>query len=207
MDLRQALAKRKAQLAVGLVGFFLLVAGLTMAASLGLRQEDPEVKILSVDEAREAGSEVVVDVAGAVEKPGVYRLEADARVQDAVTAAGGLEAGADREWIAKYVNLAQPLVDGSKLYIPFSGENILGKEGTLTENSALTGNFLGESSGFLININTASAAQLESLWGIGDARAKTIIDNRPYQTIEELVDKKLIPVNVFEEIKDEISVY
>lgn len=58
-----------------------------------------------------------------------------------------------------------------------------------------------------ININTASASELDTLWGIGEVRAKDIIDNRSYSSIDELLTKKVIPSNVFEKIKDEITVF
>jgi DNA uptake protein ComE-like DNA-binding protein len=58
---------------------------------------------------------------------------------------------------------------------------------------------LGEQT-VMININTASQVQLETLWGVGESRAKKIIENRPYERVEELLDKKLLPANVYEEI-------
>ena len=56
-----------------------------------------------------------------------------------------------------------------------------------------------------MNINTATKSELDQLWGVGEARAQTIIEGRPYQTVEEV--KKVLPSNVYEQIKDEISVY
>jgi competence protein ComEA len=209
MDLPQFLGVKKTQLAVGLSGFFLLIAGVVMAVGLGFGENDPEVKILSVDEKNETGSEVVVDVEGAVEKPGVYKLALNSRIQDAITVAGGYGQEADRDWIARYFNLAQPLVDGSKIYIPAVGETVdlpvAGPAGAASDG--MDGEAVGIAGSGSININSASSNELESLWGIGEARAKMIIENRPYQTIEELVDKKVIPTNVFEAIKNKISVY
>ena len=132
-------------------------------------------------------AEIVVDVGGAVERPGVYQLAADARVNDALTAAGGLSAEADRSWVARYLNLAQAVVDGAKIYIPNQGESI----------SSING----------ININTATASELDSLWGVGAKRAADIINNRPYVKVEELVTKAGVPQNVYEKIKDQITVF
>ena len=88
--------------------------------------------------------------------------------------------------------MAQELEDGQKVYIPSQGE---------------TGEVAGESVKGKININSASVSELDSLWGIGEARAKAIIENRPYASVDDLLDKKVIPANVFEAIKDEIAVF
>jgi competence protein ComEA len=61
--------------------------------------------------------------------------------------------------------------------------------------------------GAKVNINSASASELDSLWGIGEKRAAEIVDNRPYSSIEELLTRKIIPSNVYEKIEDEISVF
>lgn len=137
---------------------------------------------------------IVVDIEGAVMKPGVYTLPINSRVQDGLIAAGGLTSYAQRTWIAKNINLAQVLKDGIKLYIPYQGE-IQGSQNSL-DNSSNT-----------ININTASKSQLDSLSGVGEAMAQKIIDNRPYNTIEDLVEKKVVSKGVFEKIKERITVY
>ena len=137
-------------------------------------------------------AEVVVDVGGAVEKPGVYKLPGDARVNDALTAAGGLSVAADRVWMARYLNLAQAVSDGVKIYIPATGESVIGS---------------GSQSSGQININTASASELDSLWGIGTKRAADIIASRPYSSIDELVAKAGIPQNVLDKIRDQIIAY
>jgi len=140
-----------------------------------------------------------VDLAGAVLKPGVYELPGDSRLKDLLAQAGGLGAEADRKWVEKNLNLAQKLVDAQKVYIPCQSETA----------DVSTGEVAGEQTAISkkININTASAAELDTLWGIGEARAKGIIDNRPYSSIDELLSKKIIPANVFEAIKDEITVF
>ncbi len=134
---------------------------------------------------------MVVDIEGAVQKPGVYKLSYDARVQDLLIAADGLGKDADREKVAKSLNLAAKLTDGAKIYIPFNGE----------------GSVMGEATNGPININSASVSDLDSLPGIGKITANKIIANRPYGNIEELVAKKIVGQKVFEEIKEKISVY
>jgi len=66
---------------------------------------------------------------------------------------------------------------------------------------------LGDNTSENININTASQNQLESLWGIGPVTAQNIIEQRPYSTVEELLNKKILKTNVYETNKDKLSVY
>lgn len=139
--------------------------------------------------------EVVVEISGAVEKPGVYKLLAGERLERLLIVSGGLSADADREWVDKNLNRAAKLVDGQKIYIPSTRESIKSATGT----TSITSNQSG-----LININTASAGELDGLPGIGAVRAQAIIDNRPYSSIEDLVAKKTIPQSVYEKIKDRI---
>src|SRR5579885_1122513 len=138
---------------------------------------------------------LIVDVEGAVLKPGVYHLPADSRIQDALIAAGGLSAGADRHSIAKNLNLADRLSDGSKIYIPFSGETV----GISTQETVL-----GAQTGS-ININTATESDLDGLPGIGAVTAAKIISQRPYTSRDELVEKKIIGEKEFEKIKEMIT--
>ena len=152
-------------------------------------------------------NETFVEVAGAVENPGVYGFEANSRVEDALIAAGGLSAEADREWVEKVINRAAKLIDGQKVYIVSLGEqtDVLsakedgGYQNISSENSS---NYSEK-----ININSASQKELESLWGIGPVYAQKIIEQRPYSNTEELQSKKVIKSNVYERIKDEITVY
>ncbi len=143
-----------------------------------------------------------IDVEGAVINPGVYELFPEARVQDAVSAAGGMHKDADRFAVAKSINMAAPLSDGMKLYIPFEGEEatlMTGAEGwqTVAVAGALTSQ---------VNINSASQSVLEELPGIGPVTAKKIIDLRPYKTIDDLLSKKVVGQSVFDKIKAEITV-
>lgn len=142
--------------------------------------------------------EIIVDVSGAVEKPGVYYLASGSRIGDALVAAGGLSANADRVWVSQNMNLAKEIKDQEKIYIP----NI--------NNQAPSTKFQTNSNvqnSKLININIASIGELDALPGIGSVRAKAIIDNRPYGNIEELVSKAKIPQSVYEDIANLVSVY
>lgn len=146
----------------------------------------------------EAQELLFVDVEGAVRHPGVYRLPAGAHVEDLIQAAGGLSGSADIEQIGKGINRAAALSDGSKLYIPHLSD----RQNTETQ-SVVTGR---DADGVThININTASASDLESLSGVGEVTADKIIRNRPYMRLEELVEKKTMSQSVFDSLKGQLT--
>ncbi len=107
----------------------------------------------------------------------------------------------------KYVNRAAKLVDGQKIYVPRQNEqsvnitanNLVGDQGTSLGTSTYTS--------VLININTASLKDLESLSGIGPVYAQSIIEHRPYSSVEELLSKEALKVHVYEKIKDKVTAY
>mgnify|MGYP001566748004 FL=1 len=146
--------------------------------------------------------QLVVDVEGAVLKPGVHHVSSDSRVQDALIAAGGLSSDADRNWVTKNLNLAIKITDGTKIYIPRVGENTKGITGG-TGTTSTTGSIANSQ----ININAASEQELDSLPGIGPIYAQKIINGRPYSSIDDLVSKKIVGSKVFEEIREKITVY
>jgi len=149
---------------------------------------------------------LVVDVAGAVPRPGVYEFPAGARVKDAVQAAGGLLAEADKASI----NLAAPLQDGQRLEVPY----LSGLEPTQAPFSSFSSNPAGGSRvgspAELIDINSATAEELETLPGIGSTLAQAIIDYRnefgPFFAIEDIMFVDGIGPETFEAIKDLITV-
>jgi len=184
------------QIYLGLAGLILM--GIGVLTIFGFQQKEPAIEIISSQDETKSGS-IFIDLQGAVEKPGVYEMPINSRLNDLLILAGGLSSGADREWIETNLNLAQKLVDGAKIYIPFESERVKEQE---------SGKLLGVKTLLdKINLNTASLSQLDSLWGIGEKRAADIVKNRPYQTVEELVKRKIIPQNVYEKIKDEVVVY
>lgn len=144
--------------------------------------------------------EIVVDIEGAVTKPGVYQVISSSRLQDVVVKAGGFSAKADHEQIAKSLNLAEKLSDGMKIYVPFVGDTI--PAGLITNQDAGSS---GMPTSGIININTASATELDNLPGVGQVTAQKIITNRPYAATQDLLDKKVVNQKVFSEIKDSIT--
>ena len=134
---------------------------------------------------------LVVFVSGGVHSPGMYEVPAGARVGDALARAGGLVADAD----PALVNQAEPLFDGAQVHVPLpqspgaeaastSGAPSTGLSGQ--SSAAAAGASPNASSGGLINVNTASLELLETLPGIGPAKAAAIIAERPFDTVEEL---------------------
>jgi competence protein ComEA len=119
-----------------------------------------------------AKAELVVDVAGAVRRPGLYRLEPGARVADALAAAGG----ATRRANVDAVNLAAPLADGLQVIVPLRGA-----AGASSSSPSATAP---------VDLNSASVEQLDALPGIGPSTAQKIVDYRQahgaFHSLEEL---------------------
>src|SRR3989344_4499404 len=141
-----------------------------------------------------------VDVGGAVERPGVYPLPLGSRVKDALIAANGVSANADRRYIAQTINAARPIEDGEKIFIPpFATISLVPQDESQYVFGAQTQS--------AININTASVSQLDVLPCIGEITAKKIIAGRPYQTIINLREKKIVGQALYEKIKSLITTY
>ncbi len=188
------LEKHKIPVVIGLVGLILIGLGVLGVFKVG--QTEDKIEIISSEERTKTPEKILVDIEGAVQKPGVYELPLGSRLQDLLVAAGGLSAEADRVWVEKNLNRAQKIKDGDKFYIPKSGEGNIGNMGSPAVMAA-TG----------ININTASKSELETLWGVGPATAQKIIDNRPYQDVDDLLKRKILNANVFRKIVSQLRVY
>ena len=190
-------------LLVVLVGAGIVLLGIGGLQMLGSKSSDFEFQKGAQVEATSSAAigTLVVDVSGEVTTPGVYKLSTDSRIQDAVTAAGGFSPKADQAYISKYINLAQKLADGVKIYIP--PQNAAASQ---TSGAAPSTQTASSQSG-IINVNTASATELDSLSGVGPVTATKIINARPYSTTDELLSKKVVSQKVFNAIKDQISVF
>jgi competence protein ComEA len=148
--------------------------------------------------------EIVVDVQGAVERPGLYRLAPGSRVGDAVAAAGGYAPSVDLVAASTRLNLAERLVDGAKVLVPRRGDEIV-PGGSQPANTSNPG---GPADGGLIDINRAEQQLLETLPGIGPVTAAKIIAARqeaPFGSIDELLGRKVVGASTFEKIRGLIT--
>lgn len=152
-------------------------------------------------EASEEPSQLVVDVKGAVVKPGLYTLAAGARVNDAVKAAGGLTSQAD----PKSINLAQKLSDEAVVYVASKDENISVVAST-TASSAMS----QEGNESKVNLNTATEADLQTISGIGAKRAADIIAYREanggFKSVDDLNNVSGIGDKTMESIRPYVTV-
>ncbi len=149
-----------------------------------------------------ASALLTIDVAGAVRRPGIYQLKPGSRLSDALAAADGLSEEANAHQIAKTLNLATKLVPDSKIYFPKHGdEAIAGMEITPSTTASNT-----SSEASLLNINTASESELEELPSVGVVTAAKIIANRPYSTIDDLVEKSVVTENTLQKFKTLITI-
>lgn len=201
-DYGQLLLRFRYPLLILLLGLVLGGAGLFIFKS-GLLDSSTKVDVLS-NSVDNANGEIAAEISGAVMTPGVYDFQNDARVEDLLTLAGGLSADADRGWTDKYLNRAAKLTDGQKVYIPYQLDKK--SANSSTGDQTISSDFSSDSND-TININTASLTELTSLPGIGQVYGQNIIEHRPYSTTEELVSKGAIGKNLYEKIKNSISVY
>jgi competence protein ComEA len=158
--------------AVALVVAVLLLVKVLEGGSRA-RAPVPVLRTATHARARASSSQLVVDVAGAVRRPGLYHLGAGTRIADAVAAAGGATARAD----VTLVNLAAPLADGEQVLVPLRGAAATSAGGAPSPTAPL-------------DLNTASSEQLDALPGIGPTTAQKIIDYRqahgPFRSVDDL---------------------
>lgn len=142
---------------------------------------------------------IYIDIKGAVHDPGVYQFEEGDRLLDAIEKAGGLTSDADE----RQINMAQKLVDQMMIIVPAIGEEI---NPAMNELSA----DLPSAETDQVNINTADIEELKTLTGIGEAKARNIIEyremNGSFQTTDEIKNVSGIGDGIFTQIKDAITV-
>ena len=141
--------------------------------------------------------QLLVEVSGAVTRPGLYRLARGARIADALTAAGGFGPRVDAARADRELNLAAPIHDGDEIRVP-SRDDVAG--------SIAPTRGPGSSGGPLVDLNTATAEQLDALPGIGPATAAKIIAARPFATVGELKSKGVVGDKTLEKLKPLVTV-
>jgi len=186
----------KSNIIVSVVAAGLAIVSVSLFFLLLDRESAPPIVIEDVP----SQIEIAVSIEGAVAKPGVYRHPSDARLADVVEAAGGFTPDAD----VADLNMASRLHDEQRIVIPSKSGAPYGSPGALPVSETVQSNSL------LIDINTASANQLEELPGIGPVLAERIVAyreaNGPFARVEELARVEGISLAMVEEMRDQITV-
>jgi competence protein ComEA len=153
--------------------------------------------------------QIVVDVAGAIQQPGVYHIANGSIIEDAITAAGGFSNQADMNAVAHQINRAEELTDHGKIYIPKKGESVASIVYTNPTPSSSTTPPANQTK-TKININTASGVELEILPTIGPILSQRIVDyriqNGSFGSIEDIKNVNGISDSRFDQFKDLITI-
>ena len=200
-----------------------LIAGSVLSVALILSfSAEPEYSVepaptesLETPQDLITGTEIRVEVSGAVRIPGVYALPAGSRLIDAITAAGGWGERIDPLRIEICLNLAAPLTDGSAIRIPSRDDRfLLGVQGILCGTlyaapgdiaaADVAGSVAETATGGKVDLNTATAEQLDTLPGIGPVTAAKIIAARkeaPFLIVDDLRTRGIISDRVLQQIR------
>lgn len=189
-----------------IIGLVLILAGIWQfwpranADYVVTTNQEQEAPDANVQQTAPTQAEIVIDIEGAVNAPGLYTLAADSRVGEAIEAAGGFASDAQ----PGATNLAQKLSDGEQIFVP-TIEETQGATSAVSKAAMPSSKRDGK-----ININTASAEELQVLSGVGPALSGRIIDYREskgrFSSIEDIKEVSGIGETRFENLKDKICV-
>lgn len=187
-----------------IAGFmFYKVEGYAHESYLSVKEHDQET------DAIEKNKYITIDLSGAVRQPGALRVKNGSRLSEALRLGGGLTPDASKAFVEQNINKAQILSDEQKIYIPTEAEVELQAqqiEGVANQNSTSLQSIGITDVPYLINLNSATSTQLETLSGIGDITAAKIIANRPYSQLEDLVNKKVIHQSLLDKIRAYVTI-
>lgn len=166
-----------------------------------LEEVELEEELVESEAGKTEDNKIYVYICGQVMSPGVYEMDTESRVYEAIQKAGGLAESAAKE----YVNQAELLSDGQKIYIPSTEEL---EQGMRWQENMLYDE--GTDSAGKVNINTANKEELMTLTGIGEKRAEAILiyrqTNGAFGKVEELMEVEGIKQGTYDKIKDQITV-
>lgn len=199
--------EKKKVISIIVVVFFVIITGIFYIKQREMVSKDNLIEVTLEEEGKdthivseesilltkgENNSKICVHICGEVKKPGVYYLKLGMRVYDVIKVAGGCKKSADETAI----NQADTLIDGQQIYIPSKKEGVMVDKVEKKEDSSK------------VNINTATLEQLMTLSGIGEGKAKKILEYREkvgkFDTIEDIKKIAGIKDGVFQKIKDAI---
>jgi len=203
------------ELPLGAIGVVIVAAVIAIAAFLLAARSDPAIE---VDGATSVGSgpvaeggtgaadpepelALVVEVGGAVARPGVYRLAAGSRVGDAIEAAGGFGPRVDVARADRALNLAAPVRDGDEIRVPGRDDPNAGDTAPDPAD--------GSGAGGLVDLNRAAADVLDTLPGVGPATAAKIIaarEEQPFGSIDDLATRKVVGPATLEKLRALVTV-
>lgn len=154
--------------------------------------------------------QLVVDMAGAFNRPGVYRLAPNSIIDDAINAAGGLNGMADADYVAQKINRAALLQNHGKVFVPRIGQDLPATVTELTGSTDTANDSVSANTTGMININTADAKTLESLPSIGPVLAGRIVQyrtlNGPFASIDAIKSVPGIGDATFAKFKEQITI-
>ena len=199
--MNDSLARYRPYLAMMLLFALVLIGTIYL-----LRRPEPAPITITTPTPRPSATiaSLIVDVRGAVNKPGVYTLAVGSRVQDVLTLAGDVVSSAD----TRSLNLARKLNDGEQIYVPTLGEATPVPPTAASKTTSARTPTIKAPQG-KININTATLDELDALPGIGPAIAQRIIDyrtqNGDFKKIDDIKNVRGIGDALFEQIKDLVT--